>query len=208
MSGPCTTRYLYSIATCVACMYTCICCVCDFWVEPDTAISAPALWKLSNVLQERYTGAEFASQPSNSTGDDFDWLSRLQPTLSYVPESCHATRTRIGLQCLLLISSRTSSLASFRASFFVVLLVVWVATAFETTNRRHRRLRTARALASPSAPTKCLCAKTFPVCAIPRLACLKRLRDHNEPTTRVPKPLFAGFNLEFAAVNSASPSGL
>ena len=40
-------------------------------------------------------------------------------TLSYEPLSCHASRTTIGLQCLLFISSSTSFLASRSASRFV-----------------------------------------------------------------------------------------
>ncbi len=50
--------------------------------------------------------------------------SLIRPTLSYFPESCQATLTQMGLQWRPLMSSRTSSLASLMASFFVVLLAV------------------------------------------------------------------------------------
>lgn len=114
----------------------------------------------------------------------------------------------MGLQCLLLMSSRTSSLASLRASFFVVLLAVWVPTAFEMTSRQGRGLQIARALANPGAPKNCLFAMIFPVCAIPMVvnctarASNVRKRSQRTPTeVRVsvaPKPLL--FNLQLSRI--------
>lgn len=128
----------------------------------------------------------------------------VQPTLSYVPESCHATRTKIGLQCLLLISSRTSSLASFKASLFVVLLAVSVAAVFEITSQRHRGFLTARTLCNLVAHTKCLCATMFPVCAI-ALACpetSKRITMNPRVSAPRPVPKFAVRFCNMAAVDS------
>ena len=34
---------------------TCVCSVCNFWIEPDTAIGTPTLWKFSNALKQTVT---------------------------------------------------------------------------------------------------------------------------------------------------------
>ena len=128
---------------------TCVGCMCDLWVKADTSIGTTTLRELGDVLQQNSLMQRSGQRPqqwcwhfcadtrnANAQSHEvkatqFEPPTSLRqcdmviwPTLSYVPESCQATLTKMGLQWRPLMSSRTSSLASLMASFFVVLLTV------------------------------------------------------------------------------------